>query len=421
MLNKDSFRFRLILCTHTNTSFDQNIHYAEYLCVRMAGIYFHIPFCRKACHYCDFHFSTNLNIKNEMIQAMMHEVSMRKTELGKEPIKSIYFGGGTPSFVQSHDIGLLLEQTRKSFQVDPNAEITLEANPEDINEKKASAWLEHGVNRLSIGIQSFNNHRLQWMNRQHSANDAIESILLCQDLGFENINADLIYGIPDVNIEEWKSHVKQLLRLEITHISAYNLTVEEGTALHHMVEKGKTKNVSDEQSYMEFMWLMDYLNSQGWEHYEISNFCKRGYMAVHNTNYWKQKAYLGIGPSAHSYHNGVRSFNVRNNHRYVDAITEHQLPSEKEVLSDTEKINEAIMLGLRTSWGVNLRELRSLYGLDVSAMRKEEIQDYIGMGHLKLESGSLFLTKSGKALADRIASDLFLFEDEPKQYSLFGI
>jgi oxygen-independent coproporphyrinogen-3 oxidase len=212
-----------------------------------------------------------------MIQAMMHEVSMRKTELGKEPIKSIYFGGGTPSFVQSHDIGLLLEQTRKSFQVDPNAEITLEANPEDINEKKASAWLEHGVNRLSIGIQSFNNHRLQWMNRQHSANDAIESILLCQDLGFENINADLIYGIPDVNIEEWKSHVKQLLRLEITHISAYNLTVEEGTALHHMVEKGKTKNVSDEQSYMEFMWLMDYLNSQGWEHYEISNFCKRGF------------------------------------------------------------------------------------------------------------------------------------------------
>jgi len=373
----------------------------------MAGLYLHIPFCKQACTYCDFHFSTKQDGQGRVLSAMRRELLGRRGEVDTA-LGSIYFGGGTPSLLGHADITMLLELSREHFVIADAAEVTLEANPDDITEETLERWKTAGVTRMSLGIQSFRDDRLKWMGRAHNADEARRSIELIAKAGFASWTIDLIYGLPEMTLEEWDEQLTIALDHGMPHLSAYCLTVEERTALHHQVKMGLVRPANDEAQVAQFEHLVQRMDHAGRVQYEISNFGRDGHFAVHNSNYWKGVPYIGIGPSAHSFDGVKRRWNVANNARYVDAIDKGERYWEEETLTHAQRVNERLMTGLRTIWGVDLRTL----GDNVLARERPVIDRYSDQGDLFIEGERLLLTPKGRRFADRIASDLFLAADE---------
>jgi oxygen-independent coproporphyrinogen-3 oxidase len=371
----------------------------------LAGIYIHIPFCKQACHYCNFHFSTSLHYKNELIAALLSEIELQKNYLQNEPVETIYFGGGTPSLLETADFQLQIDKIRNNFNLTGDAEITIETNPDDITKEKLVSWKEIGVNRLSIGIQSFFEEDLKWMNRAHTAQQAMDSLQLAKK-HFDNITIDLIYGTPQLTNEKWKQNVETAISLNISHLSCYALTVEPKTPLDKMIRQHKTENINPDKQSEQFLLLMLWLGQAGYEHYEISNFAKPGWRSRHNSSYWQGKKYLGIGPSAHSFNGTTRQWNISNNNSYFESIGNGIIPFEKEELTDIQKLNEYIMTSLRTMEGLRLGDMSH----ELRATNKELLaksKKFIDLGLMRLENNSLILTNEGKLLADGIAAALF--------------
>jgi oxygen-independent coproporphyrinogen-3 oxidase len=374
----------------------------------MAGIYIHIPFCKQACHYCDFHFSTSLKYKDELLQALIKEINLQKTYLGSENIETIYFGGGTPSLLNADELNLLIGTITRLHTVSSNAEITIEANPDDLDKAKLQALRQTDINRFSIGIQSFFDDDLEWMNRVHRSSEAEASVKRAQDLGFENITVDLIYGYPLLNNQKWKHNLDKVFELGIPHVSSYSMTVEPQTALASFIKKKKQAAMDDQQSAEQFILLMDAMQSHGFEHYEISNFCKPGNYSRHNSSYWKGVKYLGIGPSAHSYNGETRQWNIANNAKYIQALEKAEIPTETELLTETDRLNEYIMTSLRTMWGLDLEKLNTIAAASSGQLTKTA-QRFFESGWIRQKDDVITLTQTGKLYADHIASELFFY------------
>ena len=372
-----------------------------------SGIYIHIPFCKQACYYCDFHFSTSLKKKEELNACLIKEIEIRKEELNQSKIETIYFGGGTPSLLSTKEIEKLVNAVYQYHTVVEHPEITLEANPDDLSEEKIIELSKSPINRLSIGVQSFFEHDLKLMNRAHNASEAKKCLRLATKY-FKNISVDLIYGIPDCTNEQWMVNIATALSFGIPHISSYALTVEPKTALANFIQKGIIKNVDDEKAQEQFHILIDELEKANFVHYETSNFGKEGFFSKNNSAYWLGKPYLGIGPSAHSFSGNQRSWNVRNNAKYIKTIQQNQLPIEREILSKTDRYNEYIMTGLRTIWGVSINKISKDFGAHFAAYLENQSKKYINEELLYIENQILKTTKKGKFLSDGIASDLFM-------------
>ncbi|MEM9077133.1 MAG: radical SAM family heme chaperone HemW [Bacteroidota bacterium] len=373
----------------------------------MSGIYIHIPFCKQACHYCDFHFSTQLKVKDGMLNALALELELRKEELNGKAVGTIYFGGGTPSLLSAKELTVLIDAVYGHLEVMDNPEITLEANPDDLSNSVLKELAESPINRLSIGIQSFFEEDLKLMNRAHNATQAEECVLEAKKY-FNNISIDLIYGIPGMNNQRWIENIQKALKLDLPHISSYALTVEPKTALKKFIEKGVVQDVDDEQAQEQFHILLDILENEGYVNYEISNFGKPDFFSKNNSSYWQGKSYLGIGPSAHSFDGTSRSWNLRNNIKYIKAIEESRLPIDREELSKTDQYNEYVMTGLRTIWGISLEKIERDFGKQHLNYLKMQSEKYIQEHLLYLDGDSLLVTKKGKFLVDGIASDLFM-------------
>lgn len=375
----------------------------------MSGIYIHIPFCKQACHYCDFHFSTSLNNKENLVSSIIKEIDLRQNYLQDKQIETIYFGGGTPSLLSEKETHLILEKIYKLYQVSPQAEITVECNPDDLSNTKLQELKTLNVNRLSIGLQSFNDDELKWMNRAHTASESEASVKRAQDKGFENITIDLIYGSKFSNLSNWKTTLNKAIDLEVKHISSYNLTVEDKTKLGHDVAKKKEQLIDDDKSAELFLEMIDRLQKNHFIHYEISNFGKEHFFSKHNSNYWKGSHYLGLGPSAHSFNGVSRQWNVSNNTIYINKITSGDLTVfEKEILTNENRFNEYILTSLRTIWGVNLDVLKSQFNEEFVKLFQSKVNSYIKDETISLKDNSYTLTTKGKLLADKIASDLFV-------------
>lgn len=380
----------------------------------MSGIYLHIPFCKQACHYCDFHFSTSLAKKKPLLQAIISELILRKEEL-QEPIETIYFGGGTPSLLSIEELQLILNTIVENYTVINNPEITLEANPDDLVQENGTKksiyeqYLKLGINRLSIGIQSFFETDLKLMNRAHNATEA-EKCLEEASSYFNNITVDLIYGIPNMTNQKWEQNIRKALSFGVNHISSYALTVEPKTALESFIKKGKIDAPKDAVAHDHFNILVQILEQNNFIHYELSNFGKPTYFSKHNTSYWLGKPYLGIGPSAHSYNGKQRSWNVANNTKYIKALQEKKLPSTYETLSVNDRCNEYIMTGLRTIFGVSLHKVKSNFGNKIYHGILQSAEKHLKNDLLVIENEVLKTTKKGKFLCDGIAADLFIVD-----------
>ncbi len=393
----------------------------------MAGIYIHIPFCKQACHYCDFHFSTSLKKKDELVQCLVKEIELRKTELQDKTIETIYFGGGTPSLLSISEIQLLIDRVYKNFNVIENPEITLEANPDDLTPEKILELSESPVNRLSIGIQSFFEDDLKVMNRAHNAEESKNCLSVATQY-FDNITIDLIYGIPKMSLEKWHQNLDMAFSFGVNHISSYALTVEPKTALDSFIQNGTYPPLDETLALKHFNYLVKRTEEEGFVHYEISNFGKPNYFSKHNTSYWHGKWYLGIGPSAHSFLGDQRGWNVSNNTKYIKAIQCAELPITIEQLSKKDMFNEYVMTGLRTIWGVSFNKVEKDFGEEFLKYLKESSEKYLNEGLLvianKVKQSSkqegitssitprndnvLKTTQKGKFLADGIASELFM-------------
>lgn len=373
----------------------------------MAGIYIHIPFCRQACFYCDFHFSVNQQIRTEMIRAISTELRLQKDYVQNEIIETIYWGGGTPSLLTSAEIRLILDTIRETQRVTNDAEITLEANPDDLTPASLKEFKDAGITRLSIGIQTFNTAQLKSLNRIHDGATAIASFYHARDAGFGNISIDLMYSLPKETDEDWMRDIQQAILLYPEHISCYSLTLEEKTVFGKWAASGKLTPEPDEVSARHLELLMRELQQAGYEHYEISNFARPGFYSKHNSSYWRGVKYIGVGPGAHSFNGVSRQFNVLNNHAYVRAIQTETLPVEKETLSRENKINEYILTSLRTSWGTDLTHLKQLHGYDLLEENEAYVSQLLNKQLVTLENHTLMLTNTGKLLADKISSDLF--------------
>ncbi len=373
----------------------------------MSGIYLHIPFCKQACHYCDFHFSTSRKHKDGVLSAMYTELEQRAPQWVGPKVETVYFGGGTPSLLSAEEISGFIDRIDRLFDLDAEAEITLEANPDDLHPDKIRQFATSPVNRLSVGIQSFHERELKWMNRAHSQQEALESLQALQEV-FENYSIDLIYGIPGSDPEDWEATLETALEFNPPHISAYALTVEPGTALQHMIDRGKSPAADDLRAESDFRVLLDRLEAEGYQHYEISNFGKPGFLSRNNSAYWKGLPYLGIGPSAHSFDGRNRRWNVAHNIKYLRALEEGLPYFETEALSKRDRYNEAVMTGLRTMWGVSLESIRKEFGETYEAYLLQQADPYLKKHLLFLDADHLYTSKSGKFLADGIASDLFM-------------
>ncbi|NQX82144.1 MAG: radical SAM family heme chaperone HemW [Flavobacteriaceae bacterium] len=374
----------------------------------MAGIYLHIPFCKQACIYCDFHFSTSLKNKEQLLDSMIVELGDRKSSFDDEIVNTIYLGGGTPSILDVSEINKLIDFIYLNYKVSPNAEISLEANPDDLTEEKIKQLSQTKINRLSIGIQSFFDSDLEYMKRAHNAKEAIESIKKAKKYGFDNISIDLIYGVPSSSNKQWEENLDLFFSLGIPHLSCYALTVEDKTELSFLINKGKQKPVSEEVSKMQFDILIAKINDNGFEQYEISNFAKNKCYSRHNTSYWKGDKYIGIGPSAHSYDGKTRSWNINNNSVYIKKINKGETVATQEVLSKDDVFNEYIMTGLRTIWGVSLIKIEDEFEAKYTEHINKTMQKYLKNNTLVLEGNILKTTDKGKFLCDGIASDLFI-------------
>lgn len=372
----------------------------------MAGLYIHIPFCKKACHYCNFHFSTTLDQKEELLTGLIKELSIQKDFLGNQPLNTIYLGGGTPSILTISELERLFNHIHKHYEVSPGAEWTLEANPDDLSLEKTKGLKSIGVNRLSIGIQSFYEEDLVWMNRSHDAKQAFQCIEDSFSAGIDNFSIDLIFGSPTTTDERWEKNLETACQMHIKHLSCYGLTVEEKTALNHFIASGKMKALDESRATSQFLITMDYLSEKGYDHYEISNYCLPKYEAQHNSNYWKQESYLGIGPSAHSFHKDSRQWNINNNSKYIEALKNNEIPFTKEDLSKYDIYNEYLMTGLRTKWGCEVKKIESM-GSDILAHFEAESKILLQDESLILNNGIYTLSPAAKLLADKIISELF--------------
>ncbi|MFT6997489.1 MAG: oxygen-independent coproporphyrinogen-3 oxidase [Cryomorphaceae bacterium] len=377
----------------------------------MAGIYIHIPFCKQACTYCDFHFSTSNKLVDRVVLALAKEAEMRKDET-TEIINTVYFGGGTPGILSIAQLETVLTAIRSNYKISSDAEVTLETNPDDVSKEKTEGWAKLGVNRLSIGIQSFFDNHLTWMNRAHNAAEAENCVKIALEVGIDNMTIDLIYGVPNMTVDEWKENLNKAVDLGVNHISAYCLTVEPNTALGHHVAKGKEKPVNEEAAALHFEYMVDFLASKGFRQYEVSNFSKPGFESEHNSAYWAGVPYIPLGPSAHGFDGTSRYWNVANNAGYCAAIEAGELPTTKETLSREERFNEWVMTGLRTAKGIDLKRGDQEFGVDFQKIYSAEIERIIDDGSARLENDQLTLTKKGMFLADGIASDFFILEHE---------
>jgi oxygen-independent coproporphyrinogen-3 oxidase len=373
----------------------------------MAGIYLHIPFCRQACHYCDFHFSTQQDKKGEMVAAIARELELRRDYLQGEGIDTVYLGGGTPSLLSVDELSFLFDSIRKNFSLSEAAEVTLEANPDDLSRETLPALWKAGINRLSIGIQSFDDQVLQFLNRAHNGKAAIDCIDYARNAGFSNISIDLIYAIPGQDDNTWLKNVLLALALKPEHISSYSLTIEEKTVFGRWAAKGKLGLVDDDQAAIQLELLVSTLEQGGFEQYEVSNFARPGFQSKHNSSYWKQEKYLGVGPSAHSYDGATRQYNVSNNHLYLKALEKETIPFIRESLSREDMINDYLLTTLRTSWGSDLKKLQNDFGYDVLSSHGAYVHSLLEKGIAVLQNDTLILTRQGKLLADKISADLF--------------
>ncbi|MDP5081944.1 MAG: radical SAM family heme chaperone HemW [Winogradskyella sp.] len=372
----------------------------------MAGIYIHIPFCKQACHYCDFHFSTSLKKKDDLINALMKELELRKDEFEHTTVETIYFGGGTPSLLSNTELQFIIDAVYKNYTVSSDPEITLEANPDDLTKARIIELSISPINRLSIGIQSFFESDLKLMNRAHNANEA-KACLEEVTKHFDNISLDLIYGIPGASNAQWLQNIEIALSYNIPHISSYALTVEPKTALATFIKKGIIKNVDDEQAHEQFHILKEKLEEDCFVHYELSNFGKEGFFSKNNSAYWQGKSYIGIGPSAHSFNGSQRGWNVSNNSKYMNTIAQNQLPIELETLTLIDQYNEYVMTGLRTIWGVSVLKIEKDFGIDFKDYLIEQSKVFINQQLLYIDKAHLRVTKKGQFLTDGMASELF--------------
>lgn len=377
----------------------------------MAGIYIHIPFCRQACHYCDFHFSTTLNLKGQLVEAINTEATLRKDYLKGDSISTLYFGGGTPSLLTKAELSSIIDTVRSLHTIEEGAEITLEANPDDLTLEKLYELKALGVNRLSIGIQSFIEQDLRFMNRAHNAQQAADCVKLAQMAGFNNISIDLIYGTQTLDDLDWMENVEKAIALGVQHISAYALTVEPRTALSKMIATGKVAPANEEKAAVHFHKLVTMLNKAGFEHYEISNFALPGYRSQHNSSYWQGVQYLGLGPAAHSFNGKQRHSAIHNNALYIKEIANNTLPLEEEGLSLSDRYNEYVMTTLRTIEGVDVDKLGQLFGLQLQAYCMQEAMPFVKEGRLTFAGNNITLTSDGKFFADGIASALFKIDE----------
>ena len=377
----------------------------------MAGIYLHIPFCRKRCHYCDFFKTTDLSQKARLLAGLNKELESRASELDSEIINTIYLGGGTPSVLLIDEQRDLLNTIRQDYTVSDDAEITMEANPDDLSQAILSALREIGYNRLSMGVQSFAEVDLKLMNRRHGVMQAVQSVKWARNAGFKNISIDLIYGLPNQLIEEWERNVRIAVELDVQHISAYNLTYHEGTVFYDQLKKGILKELPDELSLQQFELLIRILKEAGFEHYEISNFCKPGLYSQHNSSYWKNKKYLGIGPSAHSFDLNSRRWNVSSIEKYLHGIENNLSYSETEILTEQDRYNDYIITGLRTIWGISeariKREFSDLYFIHFQKIRDKNLDS----GHINFQNGKVSLSPEGLFISDRIIEDFMVISN----------
>ncbi len=369
----------------------------------MAGIYLHIPFCRKACHYCNFHFSTNMQLKKQFLAAITKEIRLRANYLQGEAIKTVYFGGGTPSVLSADEIMQIFDVLHECFQIEKNAEITLEANPDDLDADYLKMLRTTPVNRLSIGIQSFNEGDLQFFNRAHTAKQSLIVLDNALAQGFDDLSVDLIYGSPTTSDEIWADNLARIAAFPVTHLSCYALTVEPKTALDSLIKRKKLPDVLDETAEKHWRMLQDWLPSAGFEQYEISNFARKQRYAKHNTAYWQNVAYLGVGPSAHSYNGHSRQWNIANNSLYINQLGNNILPFEIENLTKNDIFNEYVMTSLRTKWGCDIYKFQ-----ENTAYLLLQAQPFLAQNWLFLNQNTLILTQEGKLHADGIAAELFL-------------
>lgn len=368
----------------------------------MAGIYLHIPFCKGKCAYCDFYSVGNIKLKEVFIEAICKEIELQKDYLRGESIQTIYFGGGTPSLLSTQELEKIIEQILKYFDVEKNNEITLEANPDDLTKEYLKTIEKLGINRLSVGIQSFNYDDLRRMKRKHSADQAIKSVRYAQEQGFKNINIDLLYGLPGLNQQQWEKNIEQALNLSIQHISAYHLTIEPKTLFYKYYQKNNLNLPSEDESLNQFRKLMEKTDQKGFLHYEISNFARDGFLSLHNTNYWRGVKYLGLGPSAHSYDLTSRQWNIQNLRGYLDEILKGKIPCEEEKLSLNEKFNDYLITSLRTMWGLNTEKIEHEFGIDFKKHIEKKSNRFLKENFL-IKSGNNFkLTKKGIFISDHI-------------------
>ncbi len=373
----------------------------------MAGIYIHIPFCKQACHYCNFHFSTHLGLQNDFTVALLKEIELRSSYLQGETVETIYFGGGSPSLLPMEALKEILQAVLSHFKISSDPEITLEANPDDMVPDRIRAWKQAGFNRLSIGIQSFFDEDLTWMNRVHHADQAFRSVQYAKNAGFDNFSLDLIYGSPGLTDEKWGKNLLKTISLEPAHISCYALTVEPRTALYKMIQSGKSEDVNPDIQANQFLTAIHTLEAAGYEHYEISSFAKAGKRSRHNSSYWQSKKYLGLGPSAHSFDGSGRQWNVSNNSLYIKSLMAGQPSFESEILQPRDLLNEYIMTSLRTREGLDLQHVYSHFGKDKSHLLELHAAEYIRSNKMEQKSEKLILTNNGKLFADGIAAALF--------------
>jgi len=374
----------------------------------MAAIYLHIPFCYKKCAYCDFFSVANTKNVEQFVSCLLKEMEIRKYFLDNKKIQTIYFGGGTPSLLSPAQIEILMNGLHKYFSIDSNIEFTLEANPDDLNKNYLTDILSLGVNRLSIGIQSFQDKDLKLMKRRHTAQQAIECVLLAQESGFKNISVDLIYGLPDLKIHEWEENIKSALDLNIQHISAYHLTIEPNTLFKKWWQQNKITLPDDDESLNQFNLLKELTQKNGFLHYEISNFAKDGFLSLHNTNYWMGKKYLGLGPSAHSYNLSSRQWNISNLQVYLSEISKGILPNEIENLSLNEKYNDYILVSMRTMWGADIQKIENEFGASYKHHFLNKQKKYFEKGLLKKSGNRFILSDKALFISDQIISELFI-------------
>lgn len=371
-------------------------------------LYLHIPFCRQACYYCDFHFSTSLNAKSEIVQAICHEIFLQKDYLQDKNLETIYFGGGTPSLLEEADFIQIFETISKHFNIKSNAEITLEANPDDLTKEKLQLFKKYHINRLSIGIQSFHEPHLKSLHRIHTSQEGETCVKLSQDIGIQNLTIDLIYAIPAESHKIFELDLQKATALNTNHISAYCLTIEPKTVFGKWLKQGKIQVIDDDFAATQFDMLVSHLAQNDFEQYEISNFAKKEHYSRHNTSYWKQEEYLGIGPSAHSFNHVSRQYNVPNNTKYVKELQQNIVPTEIEILTIEDQVNEYLLTGLRSKWGCDIHKINTLSNQLFQKQNASELEKQIREGFLIIENNTLLLTYRGKLFADRIASDLFL-------------